>query len=115
MTALCREHREAGRQVTLDRPENAPAVPADVDLSAFRVVEAALSAGDTGPAVVRLEYEPGGLAIVVSGVPQATVGSTMAGLRARADVMGGRVAIPGAGTLRLWLPVQKHPVTPSPA
>jgi signal transduction histidine kinase len=51
--ALCREHREAGREVTLDRPENAPAIPADVDLSAFRVVEAALSTGDTGPAVVR--------------------------------------------------------------
>jgi hypothetical protein len=112
---LCREHPEAGREVTLDRPENAPVIPADVDLSAFRVVEAALSAGDTGPAAVRLEYEPGGLAIVVSGVPRATIGPTMAGLRARAEVMGGRVASPAVGTLRLWLPVQKHPVILSPA
>ncbi len=49
LDALCRQLRSAGREVTLRGiPEAVSGLPASVALSAYRVVEAALGAGDRG-------------------------------------------------------------------
>jgi glucose-6-phosphate-specific signal transduction histidine kinase len=102
---LCAEHRAAGREVQLDRPPTTPRLPAEVDLSVHRVVEAALGAGDTVPARIRLDYGPHAVQITISGVPGAGAGPTLAGLWARVAAMGGRIVTDGVDGLRVSLPV----------
>ncbi|WP_433533493.1 histidine kinase [Micromonospora sp. CA-263727] len=100
---LCDRHRATGRQVDLDRPADPPRLPATVELSAYRLVEGALGAGDPTPAQVRLGYHCDGLAITVTGVPSATVGPAAAGLAARTAGLGGSITT-GPGTVNIWLP-----------
>jgi signal transduction histidine kinase len=102
--ALCREVRAAGRPVELHSPAPAPALPPAVDVSAYRVVETALGAGDECPARVTLGYGPSDLRITVTGVPSATAGPVAAGLRARVTAIGGRMTVDPAGTMDVWLP-----------
>ncbi|MFD0742498.1 sensor histidine kinase [Phytohabitans flavus] len=101
---LCRELRAAGRRVELHTPAPAPELPPAVDVSAYRVVETALGAGDDGPARVTLGYGPADLRITVTGVPSATAGPVAAGLRARVAAIGGRMTVDPAGTMDVWLP-----------
>ncbi|GAA4451753.1 sensor histidine kinase [Phytohabitans houttuyneae] len=102
--ALCRELRAAGRRVELDSPAPVPMLPPAVDVSAYRVVETALGAGDDGPARVTLGYGPADLRITVTGVPSATAGPVAAGLRARVAAIGGRMTVDQTGTMDVWLP-----------
>ena len=106
---LCGEYRAAGREVTLQSPDALPHLPADVDVSVFRVVEAALGAGDELPARVGLWSGPGWLVVTIEGVPGAVTGSTLAGLRARMGVVGGRLEVYAPGTVRMWFPVRSVP------
>jgi signal transduction histidine kinase len=102
--ALCRDLRAAGRRVELHSPAPAPLLPPAVDVSAYRVVETALGAGDAGPARVTLGYGPADLRITVTGVPSATAGPVAAGLRARVAAIGGRMTVDPTGTMDVWLP-----------
>jgi signal transduction histidine kinase len=102
--ALCRDLRAAGRRVELHSPGTAPVLPPAVDVSAYRVVETALGAGDAGPARVTLGYGAADLRITVTGVPSATAGPVAAGLRARVAAIGGRMTVDRAGTMDVWLP-----------
>ncbi|MGN9914291.1 sensor histidine kinase [Phytohabitans sp. LJ34] len=104
--ALCRDLRAAGRRVELHSPAPAPVLPPAVDVSAYRVVETALGAGDAGPAKVTLGYGPADLRITVTGVPSATAGPVAAGLRARVAAIGGRMTVDQTGTMDVWLPSQ---------
>jgi signal transduction histidine kinase len=118
--ALCREHRAAGRDIALESPAELPMLPPDVDVSAYRMVEAVLGAGDTGPARVALEVGQDQLRITVVGVPIAARSATVAGLRARTSAVGGKMAVDRAGTVRVWLPASRDPasieeVAPSPS
>ncbi|MBE1488040.1 sensor histidine kinase [Plantactinospora soyae] len=107
---LCADQRAAGRLVEASVPVAPGPLPADVDVSAYRVVELALAAGDPGPIAVDLRYGDGGLRIVVAGAPSATDPVIVAGLRARVGALGGEVAVDvPAGRLDVWLP------TPVPA
>ena len=106
---LCAEYRAAGREVELQSPDALPHLPADVDVSVFRVVEAALGAGDELPARVGLWSRPGQLVVTIEGVPGAVTGSTLAGLRARMGVVGGRLEVYATGTVRMWFPVRSVP------
>jgi signal transduction histidine kinase len=101
---LCRDLSAAGRRVELHSPAPAPVLPPAVDVSAYRVVETALGAGDAGPARVTLGYGPADLRITVTGVPSATAGPVAAGLRARVAAIGGRMTVDQAGTMDIWLP-----------
>ena len=101
---LCERHRAAGRQVELDRPADPPVLPAAVELSAYRLVENALGAGDLAPARVTLGYSADGLRITVTGVPSAAAEPVAAGLNARAAGLGGRLTINPTGTMDVWLP-----------
>ncbi|BCB84168.1 sensor histidine kinase [Phytohabitans suffuscus] len=103
---LCRDLRVAGRRVELHSPAPAPVLPPAVDVSAYRLVETALSAGDDGPARVTLGYGPTDLRITVTGVPSATAGPVAAGLRARVAAIGGRMTVDQTGTMDVWLPAQ---------
>ncbi|GAA4701126.1 sensor histidine kinase [Phytohabitans rumicis] len=104
--ALCRRQRDAGRVVELHSPAAVPALPPAVDVSAYRVVEAALAAGDAGPARVTLGYGAGDLRITVTGVPSATADPVAAGLRARITALGGRMSLDPAGTMDVWIPAR---------
>lgn len=106
---LCADQRTVGRLVEASLPVAPAPLPADVDVSAYRVVELALAAGDPGPIAVDLRYGDGGLRIVVAGVPSATDPVIVAGLRARVGALGGEVTVDvPAGRLDVWLP------TPAP-
>jgi signal transduction histidine kinase len=111
---LCTEYSAAGRDVMLDRPSEAPALAADVELSAYRVVEAALAAGDTEPAHVHLDYRSDELRLTITGVPSAVAGPTMARLQTRVAAAGGRLDADG-GTVQAWLPLRTVAPVPGPA
>ncbi|GAA0806381.1 histidine kinase [Spirilliplanes yamanashiensis] len=66
-------------------------LPADVDLSAYRLVELALGPG----ARVALGYEPGGLRVTVTGRPADP--TTQAALRARATAVSGTLDVTADG------------------
>ncbi len=103
---LCRARRAAGRHVTLHAPPEAVAeLPAAVGLSAFRLVEEALGAGDTGAARVVLERSREELAVTVTGVPAAAAGPVAELLRLRSEAAGGRADPDPTGVVRVRLPI----------
>ncbi|MET8026815.1 histidine kinase [Streptomyces avermitilis] len=122
LDTLCRTLRAAGRDVTLrGMPEAAAGLPASVALSAYRVVEAALGAGDRGPARVTLRRRRDALNITVAGVPLAVAGPVAERLRVQATAGEGRITFEPAGTVRMLLPLLAEPrsapaqeVSPSP-
>jgi hypothetical protein len=96
--ALC-GRRSVGYRVT-----GAPRVlPADVDVSAYRVVELLLT-GAGGPAAVQLDYAAAGLHITVTGNTPDADGATAAGLRARVDAVNGTIVVDPSGTVDVHLP-----------
>jgi signal transduction histidine kinase len=110
LEGLCRTLRAAGRKVTLKNvPESAAELPMSVALAAYRVVEAALTAGDTGAARVVLRRRREGLLIMVSGVRLAVAGPVSERLRVQADAAGGRISFDRTGTVRVWLPAELPP------
>lgn len=117
---LCRTLRAAGRDVTLRAaPDAVTGLPVPVALSAYRLAEAALGAGDRGPARVVLRRRRDGLHLTVTGVRMAVAGPVAERLRAQAAAARGRVTVGRAGTVRVLLPTGPYPVpvpevSPSP-
>jgi signal transduction histidine kinase len=120
LDALCRTLRAAGRDVTLrGLPEAARDLSASVALSAYRIVEAALGAGDRGPARVTLKRRQDSLRITVTGVRLAVTGPVAERLRVQTGSGAGRITLQQAGIVRVSLPAGPSPapvqeVPPSP-
>jgi hypothetical protein len=112
---LCDTARAAGRQVTLHVTGATRVLPADVDVSAYRVVELLLAAG-TGPVAVRVEYTRDRLRLAVTGAPPDPDGALAAGLRARVVAVGGSISgSDGTIDIRLPAPAPVQEVTSSPS
>ncbi|MBY8841302.1 histidine kinase [Streptomyces sp. SP2-10] len=113
LDALCQGLRSAGRDVRLrGLPEAARKLPPSVQVSVYRIVEAALGAGDPGPARVTLRRRRGTLRITVTGVRLAVAGPVAERLRVQVAAGEGRMVCEPAGTLRVSLPAG---VVPAPA
>jgi signal transduction histidine kinase len=124
LDALLTQMQEAGLPVALKLEGNARPLPPGVDLSAYRIVQEALTntLKHAGPAqaVVTLRYEPRALDIEVSDDGQAPApgslqgGNGMLGMRERVALLGGWMQAgprPGVG-----FRVQAHlPLDPGPA
>ncbi|MEV7130075.1 histidine kinase [Streptomyces sp. NPDC093260] len=105
LEALCRALRRDGRDVRLrGLPEAARNLPSSVQVSVYRIVEAALGAGDPGPVRVALRRRRDTLRITVTGVRLAVAGPVAERLRAQAAAGEGRIECEPAGTLRVVLP-----------
>ncbi|MEU2060810.1 histidine kinase [Streptomyces sp. NPDC013455] len=120
LDALCRALRSRGREVRLrGLPRAARGLPPSVQVSVYRIVEAALGAGDQGRARVTLRRRRGRVRITVTGVRLAVVGPVAERLRVQVTAGEGRIACEPAGTLRVSLPAGSAPapvqeVSPSP-
>ena len=82
--------REHGRRVELRVDDPPRALPADAEISVYRVAELLL-AGDTGPVELRIAVSPGEITVTVLPPPPDPDGEIAAGLRARAAPTGGAV------------------------
>ncbi|PSM41886.1 histidine kinase [Streptomyces dioscori] len=110
LDALCRPMGPAGRKVTVrGLPGAAAGLPEPVALTSYRLVEAALGAGDRGPARVRLRRRRGALHLTVTGVRLAVHGPAADRLRAHATAAGACIALEPAGTVRVLLPSAAGP------
>ncbi|MFF4571795.1 histidine kinase [Streptomyces sp. NPDC001410] len=120
LESLCRTLRAAGRDVRLrGLPEAARDLPPSVHVSTYRIVEAALGAGDRGPARVTLGRRRGTVSITVTGVPLAVVVPVAERLRVQAAAGEGHIVLEPTGTVRVSLPAGPTPVpvqevSPSP-
>ncbi|MCG0068473.1 histidine kinase [Streptomyces tricolor] len=113
LDALCAALRSGGRDVRLrGLPEAARELPPSVQVSVYRIVEAALGAGDPGPARVTLRRRRGTLRITVTGVRLAVAGPVAERLRVQVAAGEGRILCEPTGTLRVSLPAG---VVPAPA
>jgi hypothetical protein len=103
-------------------PEAARDLPSSVALSAYRIVEAALGAGDQGPARVTLRRRRDTLRVTVTGVPLAATGPVAERLKVQVGARTtriGRITLEQTGTVRALLstgpsPVPVQEVSPSP-
>lgn len=110
LTALAAAYRAAGRPVTTYLPDGPDTLPVALDVCAYRLAEAALAAGDAGPAQVRVALGPEPcLYLEVRGVAAAVRDPTVAALRARAEALAGVCRVAPGGTLQVWLPYQRPP------
>ncbi|GAA3960660.1 sensor histidine kinase [Actinoplanes auranticolor] len=110
LPGLADRWRANGRQVGLEIPGAGRALPADVDLSAFRVVELLL-AGDTGPVTARVDLTGDPLRISIRPMPADEGGEIAAGLRARLAAVGGSMGTASDGHPEILLPapMAAHP------
>ena len=115
LDALIRQVRQAGVPVTIDVSGEPGAVPAAVDLSAYRIVQEALTnvLKHTGAAAatVTIRYLPEGVSVAVRddgrgpdanrfAVPVQNGGNGIVGMRERALLLGGQLRVgplPGGG------------------
>ncbi|MER7228672.1 hypothetical protein ABT370_36725 [Streptomyces rubradiris] len=100
-------------------PEAARGLPPSTQVSVYRIVEAALGAGDPGPARVTLRRRRGTLRITVTGVRLAVAGPVAERLRVQVAAGEGRIVCEPAGRLRVSLPAGApgapvQEVSPSP-
>ncbi|KUN09564.1 hypothetical protein AQI95_04390 [Streptomyces yokosukanensis] len=120
LEALCRTLGAGGREVRLrGLPEAARDLPPSLQISVYRIVEAALAAGDRGPARVALRRRRDAVRITVTGVRLAVAGPVAERLRVQVAAGEGRIALEPTGTLRVSLPTGPVPVpdqevSPSP-
>ncbi|MFJ9819159.1 histidine kinase [Streptomyces sp. NPDC101151] len=120
LDTLCRALGAAGRDVRLrGLPEAARGLAPSVHVATYRIVEAALGAGDHGPARVSLRRRRGTVHITVTGVPLAVVGPVAERLRVQVAAGEGHIALEPAGNVRVSLPAGPVPapvqeVSPSP-
>jgi signal transduction histidine kinase len=114
--ALIAQHRLAGIEVTVAREGEQPALPATVDQAAYRIVQEALTNAarhGTGSAHVVLRFTPRALEIAVRnptarGAARKDGGHGLAGMRERAELLGGSLAVtpgPGAFSVEAVLPI----------
>lgn len=108
LPGLAERWRGGGRAVELDLREPGRRLPAEVDLSAFRVVELLL-AGDTGPVSVRADLAGHPLRIAVRPMPADPGGEVAAGLRARLAAVGGTMITAADGQPEILLPAPTNP------
>ncbi|MFI5841237.1 histidine kinase [Catenuloplanes sp. NPDC051500] len=106
--ALCEAQRAAGRPVMLRYATPVPQLPPGVDVSAYRLVEAALTLPG-GPLEIVIGVT-GGLRILLNRIPALTDPRTAAGLRGRVDAVSGAMTVHPAGETEIWLPLSA--VTP---
>lgn len=114
---LCRTAGLAGRKVTVRGVPKSPAgLPEPVILTAYRLLETALGAGDRGPVRIRLRRRRrrGVLHLTITGVRLAVNGPVTDRLRAQATAAEARIAFEQPGTVRVLLPVPAEEVSPSP-
>ncbi|MFD9053208.1 sensor histidine kinase [Streptomyces zaomyceticus] len=110
LTELCRVLRATGRDVSVSGlPRAVEDLPVLVSLTVYRVVEAALGAGDRGAVRVALRRRRGQVYIVVTGVPLAAAGPVAERLRVQAESAAGRMSVDRAGTLRVSVPAGDLP------
>ena len=84
-----------------------------VDLSGYRIVDAALDADDTAEVVsVSVDHIRETLVVTVSGVPGATRGIVAARIRARAAALGGKIRFDPAGVVQVHLPAPPEAAGP---
>jgi signal transduction histidine kinase len=103
LPGLADRWRANGRQVGLEIHGAGRTLPADADLSAFRVVELLL-AGDTGPVTVRVDLTGDPLRISMRPMPADEGGEIAAGLRARLAAVGGTMGTANDGLPEILLP-----------
>ncbi|GAB7045209.1 histidine kinase [Catenuloplanes indicus] len=108
--ALCEAQRAAGRAVMLRYATPLPDLPPGVDVSAYRLVEAALALPGPGPLEIVIGAA-GGLRIFLNRIPALTDPRAAAGLRGRVDAVGGTMTVHPAGETDILLPLP----TPPPA
>jgi hypothetical protein len=111
--ALADRWRSGGRDLDVEVLAAPRALPADVDVSAYRVVELLLAA-DTGRATLRVDAGGDPVRIRIAPVPADPDGEIGAGLRARAAAVGGEVTV-AAGGLEIRLPARIGEVASSPS
>src|SRR5690606_21344749 len=111
--------RSGGLPVTLELDEDLPALPAEMQRAAYRIVQEALTnvlrhAGPQATARVRVARDPRGVLVeVVDGGLGAAAppahGAGIDGMRTRAEALGGTLTAgpePGGGfAVRAYLPV----------
>jgi signal transduction histidine kinase len=103
LPGLAERWRGGGRQVELEVLGAGRVLPADVDLSAFRVVELLL-VGDTGPVTVLVDLTGDPLRISMRPMPADEGGEIAAGLRARLAAVGGSMTTAADGLPEFHLP-----------
>jgi signal transduction histidine kinase len=113
LAVLCAERREAGRAVTLAAEAPPYPLPVAVDLSGYRIVDAALDTDDADACAVAVRFVEECLVVTVSGVPSATSGSVAARIRARVAALGGTATFEPAGTVAVRLPAAREEVPAS--
>lgn len=111
---LCARYRAAGRKITLRLNADRAEAPLAVDVSAYRLISAALDAGDTGAAEVVVDDRPEALRITIRGVPSAAAGGTAARLRARVAALDGTLSVRSPGVLDIVLPTRSEPTGSEP-
>jgi hypothetical protein len=120
LDTLCRTLRATGRDVRLrGLPEAARDLTPSVHVTTYRIVEAALGAGDRGPARVTLRRRRGTVHITVTGVPLAGAGPVAERLRVQVAAGEGHIVFEPTGNVRVSLPAGLGPapvqeVSPSP-
>jgi signal transduction histidine kinase len=107
---LCAERRAAGRDITLDTSPAPYPLPVAVDLSGYRIVDAALDTDDEGSSSVRVDFSDDNLTMTITGVPSAISGTVAARIRARVAAVGGSVRFDPEGTIAVRLPAGSEEV-----
>ena len=115
----------AGLPVTLDVAAGLPALPAGLDLTAYRVVQDALAGarepGEAGRAEVRVRVAAGQLELAVLDDGHAAEARPLIGIRERVELHGGRLTAgprrAGGHAVRAWLPLDGEvaPAAAAPA
>lgn len=100
---LCSE-----RRVRLDASPVRHPLPVAVDLSGYRIVDAALEDPFDGDVVVAVDHIRETLVVTISGVPGATRGIVAARIRARAAALGGKIRFDPAGVVQVHLPAPQE-------
>ncbi|GAB7037248.1 MULTISPECIES: sensor histidine kinase [Catenuloplanes] len=106
--ALCEAQRANGRAVMLRYATPVPPLPPGVDVSAYRLVEAALALPGPGPLEVVIGVT-GGLRIFLNRIPVLADPRAAAGLRGRVDAVGGTMTVHPAGETDILLPLAAPP------
>jgi signal transduction histidine kinase len=130
LDSLISDTTAAGLPVTLEIRGSSQALPASVDLAAYRIVQEALTntrkhAGPAGASVV-LEYGEHGLTVQIdddgrgTGSPASDGGNGLSGMRERAQALGGTITAgpraEGGFRVRAFLPAARvAPVAPAAA